>query len=367
MKKFVTGLLVGACLTLGTTALAATVKQYILTEPTYPIFVNGTEYKDSENPVLNYEGSTYIPLAKIGDLTGVDYHWNNELGRVEINTDGQVRTEGDKAASAGSSSSSGTGMNRELAEREAIANLNKNNEVKYELPKGLVEQGGMVFLYAYDAAGNFKGQFTDEDDTVLVMSRLEKRSELPPTLSEGWISSGLLAKIYDSQVEFKNDVMVFKTNPFVLNEKEYFRFVLAPDWKTKEISKTSNDIRVKTFSYETGITDEWVTEETLERFTNVEILGGVGPEVSPGIYKAVSYFYTKDEKGDRKLLYEITWPSGKTKDGEIQNMDGIRVEYGGSRVYYNTEDLKKLGILQSERGYSPYYNIEDLQKAGILQ
>lgn len=338
MKKFVTGLLVGACLTLGTTALAATVKQYILTEPTYPIFVNGTEYKDSENPVLNYEGSTYIPLAKIGDLTGVDYHWNNELGRVEINTDGQVRTEGDKAASAGSSSSSGTGMNRELAEREAIA------------------------------AGNFRGQFTDEDDTVLVMSRLEKRSELPPTLSEGWISSGLLAKIYDSQVEFKNDVMVFKTNPFVLNEKEYFRFVLAPDWKTKEISKTSNDIRVKTFSYETGITNEWVTEETLERYTNVEILGGVGPEVSPGIYRAVSYFYTKDEKGERKLLYEITWPRGETKvEEEIRNVDGIRVKYSKYHVYYNTEDLKKLGILQSERGYSPYYNIEDLQKAGILQ
>lgn len=338
MKKFVAGLLVGASLTLGTTALAATVKQYILTEPTYPIFVNGTEYKDSENPVLNYEGSTYIPLAKIGDLTGVDYHWNNELGRVEINTDGQVRTEGDKAASAGPSSSSGTGMNRELAEREAIA------------------------------AGNFRGQFTDEDDTVLVMSRLEKRSELPPTLSEGWISSGLLAKIYDSQVEFKNDVMVIKTNPFVLNEKEYFRFVLAPDWKTKEISKTSNDIRVKTFSYETGITNEWVTEETLERYTNVEILGGVGPEVSPGIYRAVSYFYTKDEKGERKLLYEITWPRGETKvEEEIRNVDGIRVKYSKYHVYYNTEDLKKLGILQSERGYSPYYNIEDLQKAGILQ
>ncbi|GIP31540.1 hypothetical protein [Paenibacillus sp. J2TS4] len=367
MKKFITGVLVGACLTLGTTALAATVKQYILTEPSYPLFVNGIEYRDSDNPILNYEGSTYIPLAKIGDLTGVDYHWNNELSRVEINTDGQGRIEGDNAASSGPSNASSPG-NRELAEREAIENLNINNQVKYGPPKGLVEQGGMVFFYAYDADGNFKGQFTDEDDIVLVMSRLEKRSELPPTLSEGWISSGLLAKIYDSQVEFKNDVMVFKTNPFVLNEKEYFRFVLAPDWKTKEISKTSNDIRVKTFSYEQGITDEWVREETLEKYTNVEILGGVGPEVSPGIYKAVSYFYTKDEKGDRKLLYEITWPRRETKDDEeIQNVDGIRVKYSGSRVYYNTDDLKKLGILQSERGYSPYYNIEDLQKAGILQ
>lgn len=38
---------------------------------------------------------------------------------------------------------------------QLVRTYNKNNEVKYELPKGLVEQGGMVFLYAYDAAGNY--------------------------------------------------------------------------------------------------------------------------------------------------------------------------------------------------------------------
>ncbi|WP_157793874.1 stalk domain-containing protein [Paenibacillus donghaensis] len=57
---------------------------YLLTEVAYPVVVNGKKYTDAKNPILNYEGSTYIPLAKIGELTGVNYKWNAGLKQVEI-------------------------------------------------------------------------------------------------------------------------------------------------------------------------------------------------------------------------------------------------------------------------------------------
>ncbi|WP_088833786.1 stalk domain-containing protein [Paenibacillus tyrfis] len=61
-------------------------KKYILTEVAYPIVVNGKEFKDATAPILNYEGSTYVPLVKLGDLTGVIYKWNDAAKRVEIDT-----------------------------------------------------------------------------------------------------------------------------------------------------------------------------------------------------------------------------------------------------------------------------------------
>lgn len=80
------GIVIGFVASLSVVAFASGVKQYILIEAPYPIFVNGVEYKDPERPILNYEGSTYVPLAKLGDLTGVSYRWNEQLQRVEIST-----------------------------------------------------------------------------------------------------------------------------------------------------------------------------------------------------------------------------------------------------------------------------------------
>lgn len=74
----------------GATSGYAAVKQYMLTDASYPIFVNGAEYVDAERPILNYEGSTYVPLAKLGDITGVNYKWNEKLKRVEIEAPGVI-------------------------------------------------------------------------------------------------------------------------------------------------------------------------------------------------------------------------------------------------------------------------------------
>lgn len=92
--RLASGILVGILLSLCTLAFAAEVRQFVLSVAPYPIFVNGVEYKDNERPILNYEGSTYVPLAKLGDITGVNYLWNAQLQRVEIITgvDGPVGT-----------------------------------------------------------------------------------------------------------------------------------------------------------------------------------------------------------------------------------------------------------------------------------
>jgi hypothetical protein len=62
----------------------ATVQQYILTRITYPIVVSGEKYANDELPVLNLNGSTYIPLRAVGDILNAKVEWNEELRRVEI-------------------------------------------------------------------------------------------------------------------------------------------------------------------------------------------------------------------------------------------------------------------------------------------
>lgn len=69
--------------------LAATQKTtYTLTEATYPIIVNGVAYSDQSLPMLNYKGSTYVPLRSVGDLLGASVTWNEEQRRVYIRSNG---------------------------------------------------------------------------------------------------------------------------------------------------------------------------------------------------------------------------------------------------------------------------------------
>ncbi|GMK36951.1 hypothetical protein PCCS19_00040 [Paenibacillus sp. CCS19] len=63
---------------------AVTVKQYLLVEAGYPVYVNGQEYTSGEQPILNYQGNTYVPMRSVGDILGADVQWNSELNRSEI-------------------------------------------------------------------------------------------------------------------------------------------------------------------------------------------------------------------------------------------------------------------------------------------
>jgi hypothetical protein len=82
--KYITlGIIIGASI-IAIPTFADTVKTFVLTKATYPVVVNGEEYVNNELPVLNYEGSTYVPLRAVGDILDSDVEWNGELGRVEI-------------------------------------------------------------------------------------------------------------------------------------------------------------------------------------------------------------------------------------------------------------------------------------------
>lgn len=86
MKKVLYGLIgfLSGIILMTTIPVIGAVKEYILKESSNPVYVNGIRYNDSELPILDYNGRTYIPLSKIGDLLNVDYRWNSEKKQVEI-------------------------------------------------------------------------------------------------------------------------------------------------------------------------------------------------------------------------------------------------------------------------------------------
>lgn len=89
MKKFISGVIVGALLAVGISVGAQAVKQYTAKEVNYPILVNGKTFT-TDKPIVSIDGSTYMPLAKIGDALGVKVTWNGDKKRIEI---GETPTE----------------------------------------------------------------------------------------------------------------------------------------------------------------------------------------------------------------------------------------------------------------------------------
>jgi hypothetical protein len=54
-ENFVIGLIVVSALCFKLDSLRSAYKQFVLTIASYPIFVNGVEYKDAEKPILIYK------------------------------------------------------------------------------------------------------------------------------------------------------------------------------------------------------------------------------------------------------------------------------------------------------------------------
>lgn len=82
MRKISFGLIL--CLLVGIAFPVLGSQIFNLTPVNYPVYVNGVEYKDSEHPLLNYDGRTYIPLSKIGDILNVKYNWDEDAFKLEI-------------------------------------------------------------------------------------------------------------------------------------------------------------------------------------------------------------------------------------------------------------------------------------------
>jgi hypothetical protein len=247
--------LVGSALTLSATVGAAAVKQYILTEVAYPVVVNGKEFKDPAAPILNYEGSTYVPLAKLGDITGVNYKWNEAAKRVEIVTGSGSTIYTGAPAESGEVTTKiydkSTGKLRDveaiLAEEEAIRKLAENTKVTVK-SEVIEDQGNKVF-HAYDVNGTFMGRFTDGDDVITTVTEFNDLfsdstvQRLPaPKFSDGWISNNLVKHIFKYTITLDGSATVIKS----ADGKELARITLPADWASKTSGEaTVNNIKLK--------------------------------------------------------------------------------------------------------------------------
>jgi hypothetical protein len=68
------------------TPIYAAIEEYILYKADYNIVVNDSNYENTEYPILNYKGTTYVPLKVMSDILGIPTTWNTELKQVEITT-----------------------------------------------------------------------------------------------------------------------------------------------------------------------------------------------------------------------------------------------------------------------------------------
>lgn len=83
MKKIIAGFIAGA---LFASIAAYAANEIMATQAEYPILVNGVQYKSTDKPALNVNGSTYLPLRAMAEVLGVPVKWNQDSRQVEINS-----------------------------------------------------------------------------------------------------------------------------------------------------------------------------------------------------------------------------------------------------------------------------------------
>jgi predicted DNA-binding protein YlxM (UPF0122 family) len=85
-KSILIGLIIGMTLC-NLTPIYAAIEEFVLYKADYNIVVNQNNYENTEYPILNYKGTTYVPLKVMSDILGIPTTWNAELKQVEIITD----------------------------------------------------------------------------------------------------------------------------------------------------------------------------------------------------------------------------------------------------------------------------------------
>src|SRR5660397_31273 len=83
IKGLILGIIIGAVLMLPISSFASSLTQFILVNAQYPIIVDDNLY-EGDLPILNYEGSTYVPLKTMSELLDVNIFWNETLRQVKI-------------------------------------------------------------------------------------------------------------------------------------------------------------------------------------------------------------------------------------------------------------------------------------------
>ena len=82
MKKVLLGFILGIIVAFGVCGYANNVMK--ATPATFPILVNGEEFKSNDKPAVTIDGSTYLPLRSMGNALNVPVEWNTKLKRVEV-------------------------------------------------------------------------------------------------------------------------------------------------------------------------------------------------------------------------------------------------------------------------------------------
>ncbi len=81
MKKIIFGFIIGVI----TCSVIGVVASYVCDVADFKVIVNGSEFV-SEQPILDVDGRTYLPLKAIGDVLDIPVYWNEEKYQVEIGT-----------------------------------------------------------------------------------------------------------------------------------------------------------------------------------------------------------------------------------------------------------------------------------------
>lgn len=369
MKKVMIGIMIGFALSLSATAFAAPVKEFVLTKIAYPILVNGVEYNDEKLPALNYEGNTYIPLAKIGDLLGVDYRWNADKKRVEI---------GAEVADATDSSGSGT-----------VANVDNPLSVT----DGTGQYSGYQMLHGYEGEedyqiyfkGNANSYFTTIEDLrginlkeVIRWSHAGKtykntRSELYSffadtswfrnnlngvtsyTLTSDWFMDvfGDVYLDWAAGIGYSSDASRWVEKYFVqtgqINNSS--NVTLTPDAKfvpveeklpdgptADEVIQSLHDLNFERMSQEEkDFSRQWIGFKELEETYEIFVVR----TIDQILFRKAS-----------ETIFSINDVPASLKSGEVMTGDSVRYQYfDGSAfffkgLYFDREDLKAQGIPQ---------------------
>lgn len=85
MKKFISGIIIGAILTTSVTALASTTKSIQAIYSVKRLIVNGVDTGKGDTAFVS-NGTTYVPLRTVSDALGHEISWDSNTKTIYINT-----------------------------------------------------------------------------------------------------------------------------------------------------------------------------------------------------------------------------------------------------------------------------------------
>jgi hypothetical protein len=229
---------------------------------------------------------------------------------------------------------------------------------------------GSTYFEAYDHEGEYRGRFADASDIVYMTSRVE-RTPTPPLLSEGWMSEEIISDIFAGGASYDDEDKTFTIRTGYISEEPLLVLTFPDHWHQADALETTVDgIRVKKYMHPDHlVTEEWITKADLELQGYALSIEGTNA-AGDWIY-SIRGPYSEDHDG-RPKLFELVVPKSWNGSKETHEMtaNGLKVRQEDKILYFNSKDLKSLGILPESQildRFYLYFNVEDLVAKGILQ